>query len=52
MVPDLHVRMNLLVRGYTLESKGEVDILNNTRHNFHPGDEIMMILGYPYLALD
>ena len=52
MVPNLHAGMNLLVRGYTLESEGEVDILNDTRQEFHQDDEIMMILGYPYLALD
>ena len=52
MVPNLHAGKNLLVRGYTLESKGEVDILNDTRQEFHQDDEIMMILGYPYLALD
>ena len=31
MVPDLHAGMNLLVRGYTSESEGEVAILNDTR---------------------
>ena len=44
--------MNLLVRGYTLDFEGEVDILNDTRQEFHQSNEIMMILGYPYLALD
>ena len=44
--------MNLLVMGYTSKSEGEVDILKDARQEFHPGDEIMMILGYPYLALD
>ena len=52
MVLDLHARMNLLVRGYSLESKGEVDILNDINHAHHEQDEIVMILGHPYLALD
>ena len=29
MVSKLHARMNLLVRGYSSKSKGEVDILND-----------------------
>ena len=44
--------MSLLVRGYTSESEEEVDILNDTRQEFHQSDEIMMKLGYPYLAVD
>ena len=52
MVLDLHVGMSLLVRGYSSESEGEVDILNYINHGHHEQDEIVMILGYPYLALD
>ena len=52
MIPELHAGLNLLVRGYSSESKGEVNIVNDSRHKFHEEDEIMMILGYPYLALD
>ena len=44
--------MNLLVRGYSLESEGEVDILNDINQGHHEKDKIVMILGYPYLALD
>ena len=35
MVPDFHAGMNLLVRGYSSESEGEVDILNDTKQEFH-----------------
>ena len=51
MVPELHAGLNLLVRGYSLECEGEVDILNDTRLEHYEQDEIMMILGYPYLAM-
>ena len=52
MVPELHAGLNILVRGYTLESEGEVDIFNDINQEHHEQDEIMMILGNPYLALD
>ena len=52
MVPELHARLNLLVKGYSSESEGEVDILNDINQGHHEQDEIVMILGNPYLALD
>ena len=51
-LPELHLGLNLLVRGYSSESEGEVDIVNVTMHDFDKGDEIMMVLSYPYLSLE
>ena len=52
MILELHAGLGLLVRGYSLESEGKVDVVNDTMQEFCEDDEIMMILGYPYLALD
>ena len=52
MVPDLHAGMNLLIRGYSSESEGEVDILTDIGDEHQEQDEIVMTFGYPYLALD
>ena len=49
---ELHLGLNLLVRGYSSQSEGEVDIVNDTMHDFDKGDEIMMVLDYPYLSLE
>ena len=35
MVLELHAGLNLLVRGYSSESEGEVDILNNINQEHH-----------------
>ena len=51
-LPELHFGLNLLVRDYSSESEGEVDIVNDTIYDFDKGDEIMMVLGYPYLSLE
>ena len=51
-IPELHLGLNLLVRGYPSDSEGEVDIVNDTMQEFHEGDEIMMVLGYPYLSFE
>ena len=48
---ELHLGLNLLVIGYSFALEGEVDIVPDTLHDFNEGDEIMMVLGYPYLPL-
>ena len=51
-LPELHLGLNLLVKGYSSKSDGEVDIVNNTMYDFEQWDDIMMVLGYPYLSLE
>ena len=52
ILPNVHVGLGALVRGYSSESDMEVEIVHDTLHNAaKDDDEIVMAFGFPFFPV-